>query len=534
MDYTKVSLEELFFYIYFIIMAGAKGLGAVDGTRAYKVCLVISMFFLILKLGIGEYSIGEYITIAVLLLLCMYVWYITGNKAFFICMSLVISLKNIPIRRVFNVGAFVWTSAFLFQVITQLLNLRTRDFVIHNKYHLGYVIRWALGYSHPNVLQISYAVLVMYLFYVFRPEGRKLVKGIIISFIGACYIFMYSLSATGMLMYLMFVFFLVCFEYAGNHRNTRGRVSTVLLNMIFPLAAGISVIGPVVLRGRAFEIVNRLMTTRLALSKRFYTDYGISLFGWDFTKLPAALTLDCSYTRLLMYGGLILFILMCIGYIFMISDALRENHSSENSIKLAIIFSTLIAGMSEPFLFNESFKNLSLIFLGEWLFRKGLLWAQKGASYRIVRLREQNVDIPCVINCDRVIAVHEQMKKKRAVVILAILICGSIGTTVYCSTVDLPDKIYALRVSCDTDEDSKNVYLSESDVSELKSSENALILNYKDADTPLLCFSGSTICAEYIRGIVSSFIWSGAAIYIIMALYFNFDNKRIIYRGIES
>ena len=115
--------------------------------------------------------------------------------------------------------------------------------------------------------------------------------------------------------------------------------------------------------------------------------------------------------------------------------------------------------------------------------------------------------------------------------ILAILICGSIGTTVYCSTVDLPDKIYALRVSCDTDEDSKNVYLSESDAAELKSSENALILNYKDADTPLLCFSGSTIRAEYIRGIVSSFVWSGAAIYIIMALYFNFDNKRIIYKG---
>ena len=53
MNCTKVSLEELLFYMYFIIMAGAKGLGAVDGTLVYKVCLVISMFFLILKLGIG-------------------------------------------------------------------------------------------------------------------------------------------------------------------------------------------------------------------------------------------------------------------------------------------------------------------------------------------------------------------------------------------------------------------------------------------------------------------------------------------------
>jgi hypothetical protein len=527
MNHTTVSLEELFFYIYFIIMTVAKGLGLVDGM-IYKACLLTAMFFVILKLLVGKYSIAEYVIIASLLLMCLYIWHVTGNMSFFICVTLVVSLKNVPVRRVFNVGAFVWTFAFMIQVITQLLNLRARDFVIHNKYHLGYVIRWALGYSHPNVLQISYAILVMYLFYVFRPEGRKLVKYILISFAGACYIFMYSLSATGMLMYLMFVFFLVCFEYAGKHKGKRNRTSIILLNMIFPLAAGISVLGPVILSGRAFDIVNRLMTTRLELSKRFYTDYGISLFGQNFSKLPAVLTLDCSYTRLLMYGGLILFIIMCVGYILMINDALKEKCSVENSIKLAIIFSTIIAGMSEPFLFNESFKNLTLIFLGEWMFSKGLKWAQKGAQYHMLRFRMQNVDIPNIINRDRVTVAHEQMKNKRTSIIVVILICGSIGTAVYCGTVSLPNEVYALRVSCDTDDNSKNVYLTESEAEELRSSGEAWILNYKDEKTPLLCFTGSTIHAEYVRGIVSSFAWSVLAVYVIMVLFYSFDHKRCI------
>ena len=47
----------------------------------------------------------------------------------------------------------------MIQVITQLLNLRARDFVIHNKYHLGYVIRWALGYSHPIDYQLPSGVV---------------------------------------------------------------------------------------------------------------------------------------------------------------------------------------------------------------------------------------------------------------------------------------------------------------------------------------------------------------------------------------
>ena len=112
MNHTTVSLEELFFYIYFIIMTVAKGLGLVDGM-IYKACLLTAMFFVILKLLVGKYSIAEYVIIASLLLLCLYIWHVTGNMSFFICVTLVVSLKNVPVRRVFNVGAFVWTFAFM-------------------------------------------------------------------------------------------------------------------------------------------------------------------------------------------------------------------------------------------------------------------------------------------------------------------------------------------------------------------------------------------------------------------------------------
>ena len=36
-----------------------------------------------------------------------------------------------------------------------------------------------------------------------------------------------------------------------------------------------------------------------------------------------------------------------------------------------MIFALLAAGLTEPFLFNTSFKNISFLFMGAYLFEKG-------------------------------------------------------------------------------------------------------------------------------------------------------------------
>ena len=517
MKHTSISHEEFFFYLYFIIMVGAKGLGFINGSVEYKVCIVIAMLFLALKLLVGKYCIAEYVVIALLLFLCTYIWHITGNQCFFICISLVVAFKGISAKKAFGIGAFIWTLAFIIQIITQLLNIRTRDFVIHNKYGLGYIIRWALGYSHPNVLQISYAIMIMYLFFVFRPLGKRLVKSIVISTLGACYIFMYSLSTTGMLLYVMFIFFVLIFELRREHGIKKGKISKILLKSIFPLSVGFSVFAPALLSGKTFEIADRLMTTRLSLSRKFYNDYGLSLFGKNFTGLPASVTLDCSYTRLLIYGGAVLFIIVCVGYILMINDAVNEENSSDNSFKLAIIFCTVIAGISEPFMFNESFKNLTLIFIGEWFFTKVSKWETNSNTYCIIK--SSNVSIPIMINRNKVLEEIVRMKDSIRLITVIALLCATMGTVFYSFSVDLPDRVYALRTSCDTDDNSESVYLTEEEVSEFSSNDDVLILNYKDSKTALLCFSGRIIEIEYIRGMISSFVWGGIAAILISFIY---------------
>lgn len=71
--------------------------------------------------------------------------------------------------------------------------------------------------------------------------------------------------------------------------------------------------------------------------------------------------IDCSYVYILMYYGIILFAIISIGYFVTIRREVKLMRRKE----LAIMTGFLVAGMSEPFMANLSFKNLTLIFIGE-------------------------------------------------------------------------------------------------------------------------------------------------------------------------
>ena len=74
---------------------------------------------------------------------------------------------------------------------------------------------------------------------------------------------------------------------------------------------------------------------------------GISLFGEDIPNL-FGFAVDCSYTEALLSYGLIAFVGIMAGYMLTIHDKIRNGRWQE----LAILLALLVAGVSEPFLFN--------------------------------------------------------------------------------------------------------------------------------------------------------------------------------------
>ena len=180
-----------------------------------------------------------------------------------------------------------------------------------------------------------------------------------------------------MLMYACFLLFFLYFEANRMIGRSRTVLEQVLLYCVFPASAGISILAPMLLKGKAFDLVNRLLTTRPALTRYFLENYGVTLLGEDLSKLDFHYTLDCSYANLLMQGGLLIFLVMFAAYAATIHDALCKKPSAESSVRLAILFAVVISAMSEPFAFNTSYKNISLLLVGEAFYR----WTDAGGSF---------------------------------------------------------------------------------------------------------------------------------------------------------
>ena len=260
-------------------------------------------------------------------------------------------------KKVFQVGAVVWSSVFLYRILAFLIGWDKGILLVHKK--LGaFIFRWSMGYPHPNVFHISYVILLAFLFYLLQQKGKKLFGWIVAALVGNVLIFIYSVSFTGFLLTGIYLMLVLYFEL----RSQFTKPEKALVQCVLPAGLAFSLLAPLLPEGnRFYEVMNKLMNTRLRLSKYFLTQEKITLFGQQFQLADKDLNMDNSYVFALMTYGAVVFVLLMIAYFFTIRNLIKENRRKE----LAITLGFLIAGISEPFLFNTSFKKCFLNFCGK-------------------------------------------------------------------------------------------------------------------------------------------------------------------------
>ena len=516
--------EELLFYAYFAIMLLVKGLGFSDGP-VYKAGFLAGSVLALVKILLSSYTWAEALTVYLLLALAGISFLHSRDYSVIVYSLLILSLKGIRQERAMKLGALVWTPTFLFQILTQLAGLRTRDFVVHSKYRLGYIVRWALGYVHPNVLQITYVVFLSYLLYSLRGEnltGKRFLRLMLFCTLGGLYIFLYSLSLTGMIGYVVFLLMMLFFE----SKRRRGRALTAaeafLLQCLLPLEIAVAVAAPIVLHGKAFDVLNRAMTTRPMLTRIFFTQYGLRLFG---NQKPAGeswtITLDSSYAELQFYGGIVIFVLMMAGYFVLIHRALRETPSWRHSVKMAVIFFCMAAAVSEPFAFNTSYKNVSLIFLGCELLREKPEETVCLLGWIPAEIRQHRFALPNPFSKVRIIL--QFFRKGRQMHWRSAVTAAALGMTaaaiLYGNIAVRADAYYCRKRSADVpDGEMKELYLSAQEVSELQAEPGVRVLNYLDDRDPMYCFTGRITEYDYVRGAVSAVLWAGLGTGLLAAV----------------
>lgn len=509
----KIQLSELLYLIYIFLMLFSKGIGLYDGQILYKVFLVLAIGVLLAKFCITEHTLKEWILIIALSLLTIIVYFNCKEKGIIICILTVLAMKNVSVDKVFKTGMWTWGIVMWGNIIYHLLNLDASGYKVHEKLGLGHIFRWDLGFSHPNVLHISYFVFCGFI--VYNLDKKYQWKHALGLMLGNLFIFLYSVSYTGIVVVTLYL----TMSLYVNIRKEISKVEYLIMELVFPVCVLLSLLSPLLLPPGIFYILNKVFSNRLILAEYYLVSENMKLFGNSLEDITThILTMDNAYVFSLVIYGIIIFVLILVGYFMMIHFCIKQKKTKE----LVLILCIVIAGITEPFLFNTSFKNLTLLFLGNFLFESSCKEIEQ--EKRIAIYAKGNKEI--ILNYQKIDGIGSQLKsiwkreKKRALVLA--LSCGMIISVFYGMIKEMPQGYIMPRIHVDIESD-ETWYLESEQESEYK---NMKILDYKDAETRMQIFEGIIVGVEYIRSCISTFVITTVSVLMVYVLIINITDSK--------
>ncbi len=359
---TTIQLSELIYLAYFTVMFGARAIGLYEGMLPYNIMLVTGMLLFLLKIAMTRHTYGEYLLIGVLLFISLIVYYNTGEKGLLLYFTMMLGMKNVSLKRVMKWAAAILSVSFMVLVFLSVFGLKQDITYLHDRAGFGQVLRHSLGYPYPNTLFTTYIVLMVLIMYVLGKQTKKqLVITSTLMFLGAVYIYLYSCSNTGLIVATFYLLANLWLQL----RNRLSIVEKIVLLMAYPGCALLSIVGPLVTSGRLFQLMDKVLHNRWAYSYYYLTTEPVTLFGTRFGETPNEnYMIDSSFLYSFLQIGVIPFLIVTALMIGMIVCYVKK----DKRIELAMIISFCVLGLSDPFFFNLSYKNLMFLFIGELLY----------------------------------------------------------------------------------------------------------------------------------------------------------------------
>lgn len=489
-------MKEWLYYIAFGLLLFAKGIGLYDGTTDFKLFLFPALACLALKIFLTSYRKKEIVIVGVLLGVGAMTYLLSGEKGLLLYILLIVGMKSVPVKRIFAVGLIAWSVAFLGITGSSLLHLYDTPYKVHDKLGLGHMFRWGLGYVHPNILHVSFLILLFFVVYFIRERFNF--KTFLLMMAANCYVFMYSVSYAGFGMVCIYLIL----QLYWSKRQELGIIEKALAYLVFPVCAALSLIGPLVLEGRIYDLIDKLLNNRLHLAEYFLKLENVSAFGVRTADLiSSTLTMDNAYVFSFITYGVFSFIGIVFLYERLIKNLIEKNMGTE----LVMTITILGYGLVEPFLFNTSLKNLSVIFIGACLWQE----PEKETSEDGLWLRIEE-------GWERFKAALARKAFNKRKVICIGLLAGIIISVSYGLFVKMPESYMVQRVHCEmTGKDLKTFspeYLTEHP--EMRA------IDYIDDTEYMEIFSGNMVTIEWVRGCVSAFALGTVIIWIVVSSYY--------------
>lgn len=269
-------------------------------------------------------------------------------------------------------------------ILTDLISRLISLSFIFMTYILGYThdvmdsrygMRYAIGFLNPNGLSVFILILALEIIWLIRKKSWKVVILVFVSYL----LFFITKSRTDLYALILVLPFIFKLNTSKSFIKNKVLSFTIVL---FPIVlAFISIYfsmnyDPV---AHPFEYdLNLIFSNRLYLSKFYFNQFPITLFGNSLTNLING-ALDSGYVSLLIRGGIISLFLYLILVTLTINKYIR---SSDNVIKFFVLILIVysIIGITELSLYQI---NLGLFLIAGLLINTPI--REKGKSIKKVR-----------------------------------------------------------------------------------------------------------------------------------------------------
>lgn len=371
----EISVAETVYLLYFTVMFGARAIGLFEGMFVYNISLVIGMMLFAAKVLLTRHTVLEYFFAGSLLLVSAVVYYKTGEKGLLLYFTMMLGMKCVSVRRVFKLGTIILSIAFTVLVLLSVTGIKEDIIYIHERAGFGRIIRHSLGYPYPNTLFTTYIVLMVLIFYMLGKQSKKnLLLTTLFLFLGSIYIYIYSCSNTGLIVSVFYLMINLWLQL----RQDLSKLEKVGFWLVYPLCLIFSIAGPLITKGSLFQLLDRVLHNRWAYSLYYLTNEPVSLLGVRFKEAPNTnYMIDSSFLYSFLQLGLIPCVILTVLFVSMIGDYAKQEKKKE----LAMIAGFCVLGLSDPFLFNLSYKNLMFLLVGEFIYRKLQTWEEKNSGF---------------------------------------------------------------------------------------------------------------------------------------------------------
>lgn len=507
---TITNLEEILYFLFFGLLFFAKGIGWYDGQPAFKAVFVVALFGLLMKACIGSYSLREIIICMGVVLLAGVTYLTSGDKGLVLYALMVVGIKNVNQEHLLKVALTIWSCAFGGVWLISLTHMENTMYRVVQKLGLEHFFRWSMGYAHPNVLHISYLIFAALVLLVLKERINW--KHYAALAAGNLFVFLYSVSYTGVII----VFLLLAGRVYLQLRPKNNRFEKILLLCIYPFCLILSLLGPILLTGKAFEIVNKILNTRLFLSKHYLTAEYISPFGRRIADITSPhWAMDNSYVYGFIAYGMIPFAILSIAFLWLLVRLLKQNRMLE--VLIILVFA--VAGLTEPFLFNTSFKNLCFVFMGYALFEALAKDNAKEICIWKKGNKEITLDMPFLHNGKE--KAMYALLHKRGTIAVGMLMGMLLAAVIYGTQVQPSQGYIAERSHCESISEDITHYAD-------LGAEYDGYQRMKDfaPEEEVEVFTGDIVMVEQVRGVLMSVLLGGLAGCLVMIAVISWRGKK--------